>query len=419
MASRIARYDNPLRAMEFTREPGDYRIESHGLVAADSGNSQATLWLPRGERPRTVVSLLHPQANFTRHYAVPPLLEAGHAVFAHNSRCLGNDSTAVHEQLLMDAAAGLLRLRDLGFERIVLLGNSGGGSLYSYYLQQAALPPEQRVADTPAGPTPLGGAGGDLRKIEMPMADAVVFLAAHPGEGDFLLQVIDASVSDESDPASCLPSLDLYDAANGFCLPPGETRYTDEFVERYRAGQRARVERIDARARKILGVRTAALERLAEQPDDRDAWRAATADTLLTTYRTEADPRCVDLTLDPSARDYGSLFDHRPDLINYNPRGFARTTTPEAWLSTWSGLSSRASFTRCGSDVTIPALMINYTGDNAIFPSEAEAIFESLGSADKKFVELPGDHYGHPLAGSDAWGRDLALAEITDWLAGL
>jgi pimeloyl-ACP methyl ester carboxylesterase len=366
-----------------------------------------------------VVSLLHPQANFTRHYAVPPLLDAVHAVFAHNSRCLGNDSTAVHEQLLMDAAAGLLRLRELGFERIVLLGNSGGGSLYSYYLQQAALPPEQRVADTPAGPTPLGGAGGDLRKIEMPMADAVVFLAVHPGEGDFLLQVIDASVSDESDPASCLPSLDLYDAANGFCLPPGETRYTDEFVERYRAGQRARVERIDARARKILGVRTAALERLAEQPDDRDAWRAATADTLLTTYRTEADPRCVDLTLDPSARDYGSLFDHRPDLINYNPRGFARTTTPEAWLSTWSGLSSRASFTRCGSDVTIPALMINYTGDNAIFPSEAEAIFESLGIADKKFVELPGDHYGHPLAGSDAWGRDLALAEITDWLAGL
>ena len=218
-------------------------------------------------------------------------------------------------------------------------------------------------------------------------------------------------------PVSCDPSLDIYDPDNGFRLPPDDTRYQPDFLETYHAGQRARVERVDARAHELLAIRIAALDRLAQHPDDRDAWRTASADTLMTTYRTEADPRCVDLSLDRSARDYGSLFDHRPDLINYNPRGFARVTTPEAWLSTWSGLSTRASLARNGPGVTLPTLVINYTGDNAIFPAEARTIFDSLASTDKSFVEVPGDHYGHPLAGSEQWGRDLAMAEITSWLA--
>ena len=55
-------------------------------------------------------------------------------------------------------------------------------------------------------------------------------------------------------------------------------------------------------------------------------------------FRTDADPRTVDLSIDPSDRPYGSLFGKRPDLINYGQVGFGRLTTPEAWLSTWSGL---------------------------------------------------------------------------------
>jgi len=36
-----------------------------------------------------------------------------------------------------------------------------------------------------------------------------------------------------------------------------------------------------------------------------------------------------------------------------------------AWLSTWSGLSSNASFVRCAPEVTIPTLFIEPTGDQA------------------------------------------------------
>jgi len=74
--------------------------------------------------------------------------------------------------------------------------------------------------------------------------------------------------------------------------------------------------------------------------------------------------------------------------------GFARVTTPRAWLSTWSGLSSNAAVEVNGPHVTVPSLVTFYTGDNAIFPSDARAAFDALGAADKQIASAPGDHYG-------------------------
>ena len=42
---------------------------------------------------------------------VPGLVEAGFAVFCINSRWLGNDSTLIHEIVLLDVAAGLRAVR--------------------------------------------------------------------------------------------------------------------------------------------------------------------------------------------------------------------------------------------------------------------------------------------------------------------
>src|SRR5207247_10062935 len=106
---------------------------------------------------------------------------------------------------------------------------------------------QARLKDTAAG-DPF-----DLDRFDLPAADAMVYLAAHVGEGYYLLHAIDASVTDERDPVSCDPTLDLYDPANGFVEPPGETRYEPEFVQRYRNGQRARAERLDELARERVG----------------------------------------------------------------------------------------------------------------------------------------------------------------------
>jgi hypothetical protein len=67
---------------------------------------------------------------------------------------------------------------------------------------------------------------------------------------------------------------------------------------------------------------------------------------IMIIYRTQANPNYLDLTLDPSERAVGSIFSPRPDLFNYHPFGLAHVATPEAWLSIWSVLSSRANLIR-------------------------------------------------------------------------
>jgi hypothetical protein len=130
-----------------------------------------------------------------------------------------------------------------------------------------------------------------------------------------------------------------------------------------------------------------------------------------------ADPRTVDLSLDPSERPYGSLFGKRPDLINYGLTGFGRLTTPEAWLSTWSGLSSNADFLRCAPGVTVPTLFIELTGDQAAFPADSRRMTSALGATDLTTATVRDLHFGGPVAKSEAAGNELAAAEIIAWLA--
>ena len=401
--ARIGRYENPYLTAEWHRDPpSGSSCEPLRLETEDRALTAGWLYSRGGER--TVVCVMHPRGNFSRHYVVPGLLEAGFSVFCQNSRWLGNDSTLIHERLVFDVAAGLRAMRSR-FERVVLCGNSGGGSLYTFYLSQALAREKDRLTETAAGDRV------DLGAVDLPRADGMIYLAAHPGEGHFLLNAIDPSVVDEGSPISCEPSLDMYDPRNGFVEPPAESRYKDEFIERYRAAQCSRVERLDSIARQHVHRKRAARERARAGGSAADR-REAIATPYLVIYRTEADPRCTDLSLDPSGRDTGSLFSRRPDLFNYGPVGFSRVVTPEAWLSTWSGLSSRAEIAHTGPRMTLPALLVSYSRDNCIFPSDAELIVSSLGTRELSRVEVDGDHYGHPAA----TGREPALAAIVEWL---
>jgi len=392
----IGRYANPYLNVEWHRPlPAGTSCEPLQLVTADQALSHGWLYARGGER--AVVCLMHPRANLSRHYAVPALVGAGFAVLCQNSRWLNNDATLIHERVLLDVAAGLAAARER-YDRVVLIGNSGGGSLYTFYLSQASAPAGGRLRDTAAG-EPL-----DLNQFELPGADAMIYLAAHPGEGWFLLNAIDPSLVEEGDPLSCDPALDLYAPANGFAPPPQSSRYAPEFLARYRAAQRARVERIDA-----LALARVERKRAARAAGDA---RTAIATDFLLVYRTDADPRAVDLSLDPSRRDYGSLWGRRPDLINYGPVGFARVVSPEAWLSTWSGLRSRAEIAETGARMTLPALVLDYAGDNAIYPSDTEHIVRSLASPRIERRTIDGDHYGFPAER----GRDFALEEVVAWL---
>ena len=400
---RIGRYENPYEVAEWHRPlPSGTNCEPVKLVTPDRAVAHGWHYQRGGED--TVVVLMHPRANFSRHYTVPGLVEAGFAAFCVNSRWLNNDSQLIHERVLLDVAEGVKWVRER-YERVVLLGNSGGGSLFTFYLSQALAPEGERLTQLATG-DPF-----DLGAFEMPGADAMAYLAAHPGEGHYLLHAIDPSVIEEGDPLSCNPELDLYDPANGFAEPPAPSRYSDDFLKRYRAAQGTRVERLDRIARERIACRNAARAALREAGSAADR-RAATATDFMLIYRTDADPRYVDPSLEPSDRDYGSLWGRRPDIINYGAVGFSRMVSPAAWLSTWSGNTSQAEIARTGPRMTLPALVIEYTGDNAIFPSDTQHIVDSLGSRDISRAAIAGDHYGFPAES----GRDGAVEELIAWL---
>jgi pimeloyl-ACP methyl ester carboxylesterase len=390
------------------------------LYAADFGKSRGILYTPAKGKPRTVVIMSHPRADFSTHYSIPFWIDAGFAAFGFNTRYLNNDAMMLHENLLLDLAAGIRFLRDeAGFEKIVMLGNSGGGSLFAYYDSQARTPKGGRVAAPPGGGPP------DLNKFDLPTADGYIALAAHPGQGMVLMSCLDAAVVDESDPLASDPTLDMYDERNGFKTPPTDSRFSMDFVERYRAAQRARCARIDAIARRHIEeaghARTAMrAQDFASSTSDRRNYvaRRAMAPRYMIVYRTQANPNYLDLSIDRSERAVGSIISPRPDLANYSAFGLGRIVTPDAWLSTWSGLSSYAKMSSTLPKVTVPTLVVGANGDQDIFISDVQGEFEGSGASDKTLAFIEGaDHFMRTGSAKPHLGdpRPRLMKVLTEW----
>src|SRR5213594_2137261 len=149
--------------------------------AADGFPLGGTLYRPPRRDPDVLVLAMHPRTDFARHYLAPRLAAGGYAVLGATTRHLNNDADALHERLLLDVAGAIAAGRARGFRTVVLLGNSGGGSLFAFYLEQAGKAPAERLDRAPSGDRV------PLRETEMPLADGLVLLAAHLGEGQFLL----------------------------------------------------------------------------------------------------------------------------------------------------------------------------------------------------------------------------------------
>lgn len=389
------------------RMQAHFDARPYPLVTQDGQAAQGILYT-RGA-PRRVVFLMHPREFVSTHYLVPDVLDAGWACWVQGARSVGNDLRLEHEIALHDVAAGMQLLRSLGFQTIVLLGNSGGAGLFSFYNQQSLLAPERRIRHTP------GGRPTKLETAELPVADGIALVSPHRGQGILLMNALDPSVTDEADPFSRDASLDPFSAANGFRSPPESSRYEGGFIERYRSAQRERVARIDRLALEMVERRQSARARMKQSPGPDDKWMASYG-PIFTVWRTDADLRCWDTSMDPSDRLVGSLWGADPAVSNLGTVGFGRVVTPESWLSTWSGLRSNASLDKCAGAMEQPTLLIEYTGDNCVFPSDADAIYAAIAAPRKQRHRVRGNHHGQPLRRDEESGQVIAGAHLSRWL---
>ena len=406
---RVATTTAGLRGTQWDpkRLPPGVTLTAHPLRTEDGASATGYLFRRGGER--TVVCSMHPREIVVASYMVPEILLGGCAMWIMGARSPGNDLRLEHETALHDLAAGQRFLREQGFEKFVLQGTSGGGPLAAFYIQQATRTPEDRIRFSPGGkPTKLDAA-------TLPEPDGLVLISSHLGQGQLMMGCIDPAATDENDPLASDESLSAFNPANGYRPAPESSSYPEEFLLRYRAAQRERVARIDAFAKEQVARKAETRQRLKTDKSRADAILAAYS-PIFQVWRTDADPRCFDLSLDPSERAYGSLWGPNPVASNYGSVGFGRVCTPESWLSNWSALSSNASMLPCATSVRQPTLMIEYTGDNSVFPRDADAIFEAIGSADKVRHRVHGNHHGQAVDPGRPSGQGIAGQHIRDWL---
>ena len=387
--------------------PPEVRLSVHTLLTFDGAAISGFLY--SSGSADIVLCIMHPREFLVTHYLIPELLLGGWAVWTQTSRSVGFDLRLEHEVALLDVGAGMSFLHAQGFKTIILVGNSGGASLYALYNEQSLLAPEHRLEVTPAGrPT-------KLREATFPAASGIALIAPHPGQGVILQHCIDPSVTSEADPLSVDPRLNFLDPRNGYRDGPQGSSYDAGFVVQFREAQRARVERLDKAARAMISERRKSRES-AKVANDFTVRAAGSHTPVMTIWRTDADLRCWDIALDPSDRLVGSVWGRDPFISNFGAVGAGRFCTPDAWLSTWSGISSRANLFRTGAAIEQPCIQIEYSGDSTVFPSDGTAIFSVIRSTSKERHIVRGDHHGRALQKGEPSGRAQTGRLVRAWV---
>ena len=330
-------------------------------------NLEGLRYLPKERLSKTLLVYMHPASTLQLLPVPRAMAERGVHVLCAGSRYARNDTPLILENVVLDLGAYLRHAREIwGYDKIVINGWSGGGSLSILYQSQAERP---TITQTPAG-DPV-----DIKGARLVPGDAMILQAAHVSRATMLSEWIDPSVRHEEDPDDRDVELDIYNPQN-----PNQPPYTQEFLKRFRAAQLERVRRRTAWVKeKLAGLR---------RQNGKEVERG------FVTHRTMAEPRFLDPTIDPNDRKAGTCYLGHPETVNNGPIGLARFSTLRAWLSQWSIEDTNAHGDRCAAGITVPLLAIENTADDCIPQPHTERLYNAAGSRDKTLKSIKGaTHY--------------------------
>lgn len=329
---------------------------------------EGQLLLPRGIGSDTIYIFMHPTSTLQLLPMPHAMAEAGFHVLCANSRYAKNDSALIMEKVVYDLGQYVRHAREqLGYEKVVLVGWSGGAALAFYYQAQAEMP---SVTHTPAGDL------FDLASANLPRVDGIICIAAHLSRAETLTEWLDPSVIDELDPDNRNRELDIY---HPDC--PNKPPFTPEFVAHFRAAQRAR-------SAKITNFALNSLDILRSR-------NTAETERAFVVHRTMCDVRWIDPTIDPNGRPVGHCYLGDPRAVNVGPMGIARYTSLRSWLSQWSFDRSFGKGPENAARIHwAPIMQIVNQADDTVPATHNPIIAAALTTPDRDYVEIDGaSHY--------------------------
>jgi pimeloyl-ACP methyl ester carboxylesterase len=200
--------------------------------------TKGALYTPdNGPTSNVAFLTIHRTSNFMSMIGTRELSRRGFIVLGMNPRSDNNEAIVQFENVALDIKQGVELLRKQpGVTKVVLIGFSGGGPATTFYQAVA-----EKGVSYCQGPNKLSQCPDSLK--DLPKADGMLLLDAHPGNSVNGLRSLNPAVLDENDPSKIDPTLDPFDPKNGF-NPEGHSTYSQDFLDRYFKAQAARMNRL-------------------------------------------------------------------------------------------------------------------------------------------------------------------------------
>ena len=346
--------DNSSYKDTYAGEIGTVALTAHLLKPIESNN-------------KTAVVFMHPTGGGSYLPMLNSLAKQNIDTVWCDSRYRGTDSALIMEKVLIDLGNCIKSLKThYSYEKIVLGGWSGGGSLSLFYQSEAENP---SITETPAG-DPI-----NLVDEKFIPADGIMLIAAHESRHRTFTEWIDGSVVNEHDPENRDTELDIYNLDN-----PNQPAYSQEFIDTYRKAQIERNRRITSWVQEKL------FDFKKKNEKDREFG--------FVVHRTMADPKWLDPAIDPNGRKPNWCFLGDPKVVNNSPIGLARYCSLRSWMSQWSYDHAKGDGINCAKNISVPTLVIGNTADDGITPSHTHNLYNAIGNEEKQLVWIQdANHY--------------------------